>query len=379
MGIYYISNIRFPTEKAHGQQIAKMCEAFVDLEQEVSLIIPKRFNEIKETPEKYYDLRHTFPIVYLKVIDLYRFFWIPKILAFVLLEGSFILSLSWWLRKGKIKKDDIVITRDQYIIWFLGKKIKKLVFEIHDISKTFLKRYSLIAELTTIIISTNTWKKNYMISVWGDRIQDKILVLPNAVEIEPFLHLPSSEIVRNQLNLLQEDKMILYTGHLYQWKGVYNLANAAAFLPKGYKIVVVGGTKEDFLLFRNYLDQNGIVNVLLIPHVSRIELLNYLAAADCFVLPNTGTDWNSRFTTSPLKLWEYLAAKKPIIISDLPSMRELVSKKEVYFVEPDNPNALAEKIVFALAQDNDVRVGYGFEIAKKNSWIMRAQRILSVL
>ena len=54
MKLYYIANARIPTEKAHGVQIMKMCEAFVDAGHEVKLIVPKRKNPIQEDPFAYY-------------------------------------------------------------------------------------------------------------------------------------------------------------------------------------------------------------------------------------------------------------------------------------------------------------------------------------
>jgi len=48
MKIIYIANIRIPTEKAHGIQIVKMCEAFSNQKLKVELVLPWRFNKIKE-------------------------------------------------------------------------------------------------------------------------------------------------------------------------------------------------------------------------------------------------------------------------------------------------------------------------------------------
>jgi len=48
MKLTYIANIRIPTEKAHGIQIMEMCEAFGNHNLETELIIPWRFNRIKQ-------------------------------------------------------------------------------------------------------------------------------------------------------------------------------------------------------------------------------------------------------------------------------------------------------------------------------------------
>ena len=61
--LLYIANLRLPTEKAYGIQIAKMCEAFADpeLKFKVALIYPKRNNpNIKENVFDYYSVKNNF-------------------------------------------------------------------------------------------------------------------------------------------------------------------------------------------------------------------------------------------------------------------------------------------------------------------------------
>src|SRR3989338_7774332 len=77
MKIIYLANARIPTEKAHGLQIMKMCEAFSLLKTEnrkskieVGLIAPRRFNKIKQSPFKYYDVQPIFKITKLPCLDL---------------------------------------------------------------------------------------------------------------------------------------------------------------------------------------------------------------------------------------------------------------------------------------------------------------------
>ena len=58
--IYYITNARMPTEKAHGYQIAKMCEQFAALGHQVVLAVPRRFNTLKDSIYTYYDIEENF-------------------------------------------------------------------------------------------------------------------------------------------------------------------------------------------------------------------------------------------------------------------------------------------------------------------------------
>ena len=60
--IIYIANVRLPTEKAHGIQTTKMCEAFGNYGLEVELVIPWRFNKIKENTFNYYGVKENFKI-----------------------------------------------------------------------------------------------------------------------------------------------------------------------------------------------------------------------------------------------------------------------------------------------------------------------------
>ena len=70
MKIAYIQNVRIPTERAHGIQIMKMCEALARLGHDVELIVPRRSNLLKENPFNYYGIRKTFKIRKLPCLDL---------------------------------------------------------------------------------------------------------------------------------------------------------------------------------------------------------------------------------------------------------------------------------------------------------------------
>ena len=61
--IIYIADTRMPTEMAHGLQIMKMCEAFVESGVELELIIPLRFHISdlgKKDPFDYYKVERIF-------------------------------------------------------------------------------------------------------------------------------------------------------------------------------------------------------------------------------------------------------------------------------------------------------------------------------
>jgi hypothetical protein len=60
MRIAYVTHTRFPTEKAHGGQIASVCHALSELGHTVTLFQPTVWNAITQDPYKYYGLPESF-------------------------------------------------------------------------------------------------------------------------------------------------------------------------------------------------------------------------------------------------------------------------------------------------------------------------------
>src|SRR5437868_3976748 len=66
--------------------------------------------------------------------------------------------------------------------------------------------------------------------------------------------------------------------------------------------------------------------------VSQEKVAIYLNAADVLVIPDTVT----QLTASPLKLFEYMAVSKPIVLKDMPALREILNGDAAeYFREGD--------------------------------------------
>lgn len=377
MNIFYITNARFPTEKAHGFQIAKMCEAFSDLGHKVTIVVPKRQTHIVESPEMYYGTKTRLSIIYINSKDYFSIYWMPRKIAFLLTELSFFRKLSAWLRKNN-PKIGLVITRDQFVI----SQIKKiwpdtaLVFEAHDIGRLFFRLHRHIAQASDCIVVTNEWKQKEIQKHWGNIAYNKTITLHNAVDLSSFDGLLRMEQAKIDLGWDLSKKYVVYTGHLYTWKGVQTLVDCVKFLPNNLNVVCVGGTVEDQKVFTKILEEKKLTSrVSLIPHVSHTKVLAYLAAADCLVLPNSGKDWNARYTTSPIKIWEYLAARRPVVVSDLPSIRELVSENEVVFFTADDPESLSRAVLQALG-DSLFRIENAWKKVQTHTWNARAQALV---
>jgi glycosyltransferase involved in cell wall biosynthesis len=179
---------------------------------------------------------------------------------------------------------------------------------------------------------------------------ERLLVAPDAVDPARFSALPARQAARAALGLPPHGPIVTYTGHLYPWKGAHTLARAARHLPPDALVCIVGGTPADGAAFRAFLERKGLSGVHLAGYVPPAEVPRWLAAADVLVLPNSGTEAISARYTSPLKLFEYMAAGRPIVASDLPSLREVLADgQNAVLVPPDDAPALAGAIRSLLA------------------------------
>lgn len=171
----------------------------------------------------------------------------------------------------------------------------------------------------------------------------RVLVAGDAVDLARFTNTMSKEQARALVHLPHNQKIVVYIGTIHEpWKGAGVLYEAASRICENALIVIVGG-KPHYVEEFNALHPPR-ENVLLVGHQS-VELVPvYLSAADIAVLPNSGTVEISRISTSPMKLFEYMASGVPIVASDLPSIREVLDESAAVLVEPDSAETLSAGI-----------------------------------
>ena len=374
MKLYYLANARIPTEKAHGYQICKMCEEFSSLGHQVELWIPSRENNIDKDAYSFYGLKSNFKIREINSFDFYKFY---KYLG----RFSFWLQAFWFSLKLlfiKIDKNAVIYTRDPEIGWIFNLKGNKIILESHNWprSKGWLFKY-LIKKFDKIITLTHGSKELFLAAGLPN---DRTMVAPDGVDLEKFDVNINKIQARKKLNLPLNKKIALYCGslYLYGWKGVGILLAAAKILPEDYLVVLVGGEPNELAKIKKEYD---ISNLLLAGRRSREEVPYYLKSADVLVLPNKSGDKMSEQYTSPLKLFEYMASGVPIVASDLPSLREVLSEQNSFLVKPNSPPSLAKGIQAVLA-DGVLAERFARQAlieVKKYTWEKRAERIIDFI
>ena len=208
----------------------------------------------------------------------------------------------------------------------------------------------------------------------------RILVAPDGVDSRRLAHLFDQKEARQKLQISLDRKVICYTGHLFEWKGVYILAESVKYLPEECLIYIVGGMESDIQALQRFIAAQRLPNIVVTGHVSYGDVPLYLGAADVLVLPNVSTVKISQEYTSPLKLFEYMGAQRPIVASDLPSLREILRHNEnAYLVQPDNPRLLAEGILQVLHDRRLVErlINTAYIEVQEYTWEKRATKIIA--
>lgn len=372
MKLYYIVNARIPTEKAHGFQIGKMCSEFAKAGSEVELWVPRRANDIGRDVFEFYGLERNFRIKKIFCLDFLRLPLFKKA-AFYLQSFSFFLSLIF----KKFDKDALIYTRNPELVWLFGLKGRKVIYDAHNWPQSKEKLFNFFLKRASAVICNSRgteaeFEKNHF----------RTLVAPNGVDLEAFLIKEGEEELRKNFGLPLDRKIAMYVGHLYGWKGVDTIIEAAA-LSKDEKLlfVLVGGTEDDLKKYRKIIEERSLRNISLLGRKDKGLIPKFLKCADILLLPNSGKSKESKAYTSPIKMFEYLAAGKPIIASDLPSLREILDERNCFFVKPDSPDQLLERINFIVNNDRaaDAAAKEALESAKEYSWEKRAGKILDFM
>jgi len=198
--------------------------------------------------------------------------------------------------------------------------------------------------------------------------ESKIVVVPNGVDTQDFKPIEPDYELAAQLGLLDNILVIGYIGSLVRWEGLENLLYAFSSIlrtTKNVKLLIVGdGPLRSDLL--KLCDQLGINSFTIFTgQIAHENIKRYYSICDVLVLPRTKARVNALVT--PLKPLEIMAMGKPLIASDLPALREIViSRQTGVLVEPDDPNKLAEAILYLL-DDPQERKRLG---ANARAWVV---------
>lgn len=373
--IFYVLNSRWPTIKAYGLQVAKTCQGLKQAGAKVRLIVPirARHRELRGMdPFTLYGVHDRFRLIRLPSLDFTRLHLTGRVFFFV--QQTLFATLA---AASLVFKRGAVYSRDQFVLYLLSFVRRDIFWEVHrvpeDVGSAVYRR--LLARAMGIVVITEGIRRRFL-----DRgiPSDKLLVVPDGVDVAEF-QIPQTPFqAQEMLGLDQSKHIVMYTGQLLDWKGVDILVAAAQLLDDRFRVVIVGGTAHEIVRMKA-LDRSGTVRFEPFQPHDRIPL--WLRAADTVVLPNKKDGAVSEFYTSPLKMFEYMAAGRRIVASDLPSIREVLNESNAILVRSDDPKALAEGIWQSAEQEDAARarVTQAFADVGQYTWDKRGRRILDFI
>jgi len=192
---------------------------------------------------------------------------------------------------------------------------------------------------------------------------EKVHTIRNGVDLGRFSpRQPGPAQVRARLGAGPGDCLVLYAGTHGISQGLPTIAEAAALLegqdggagPR-IRFAFVGDGADKQRLARRVAEL-GLLNVTLAPGVPNAEMAGLLAAADICLVPLRDVPLFTTFI--PSKMFEYLAAGKPVIGSVAGEAAQILGEAGAVVVPPDDSDSLASAIG-ALAADRPRREAMG--------------------
>jgi len=311
--IFYISPNNYPSRAAHTIHIMNMCQSFSKLGKKVTLVIPVNFKNIFLSNRKlknYYSITDNVSIVKLPMPPTRIGLSIFCMLSFLLVS---------------VYKSKLCYTRNFFIADVFTKMGCNTIFETHGLEFDNFKKTKIserISLLKVIVIS------RALLHMYKEE----------NIDISKFLvaHDGANLVVESSENILPDytdgKYHIGYVGHLYKGRGINLILNIANKRSQ-HLFHIVGGLEDDIAYWKNIASDMQVNNVIFEGYMKHSEVTILRRKFDILLAPyeqkvrvsgNTGDTSN---WMSPLKIFEYMSDKKPILVSDLPVLHEVLKDK----------------------------------------------------
>lgn len=288
-----------------------------------------------------------------------------RIVAFI----SF-MATSFWLGL-KLKNIDVVWGTSPPIFqgvtaWALARlKRAQFLFEVRDLWPQFAIAVGVLSN--PVLITLTKWLERFLYS-HADRVivnspgfrehvqghgAKRVDLIPNGADPSMFDPTDLGNVFR-QSHQLEDNFVVLYAGA----HGISNdlgvvLEAAKILVGTNVQIVLLGDGKEKSNL-KAMADGMDLTNVTFVASIPKSEMPAALAAADaCIAILKPLEEYK---TTYPNKVFDYMAAGRPIVLAIDGVIREMVEAADCgIFAEPGNSFALAESIMKMVANRESAR------------------------
>jgi glycosyltransferase involved in cell wall biosynthesis len=211
---------------------------------------------------------------------------------------------------------------------------------------------------------------------------EKIVLNPNAVDVELFQPGIGRTEARFELGLQDSDVVAGFVGTFGPWHGVVQLAQAIKSLPEDLPVrfLFVGSGSLHGEVERLLAAEHAHGKVIFTGAVAHDRVPALLEACDILIAPHVPLADASDFFGSPTKIFEYMAMGKAIVASRLGQIGEVLRDSETaLLVQPGDVEELAAALV-KLVGDRGLRARLGANAreaaVRDHTWTHNAQRVL---
>ncbi|MDP9940111.1 glycosyltransferase family 4 protein [Ectopseudomonas alcaliphila] len=312
----YLSSSIIPSRSANSIHVMKMCQALTECGHEVTLFAPDARKEVEAGVKDCYEYYGVKPFFILRKIVWFK--WLGRayfsgiLIAVNAALGSYRLAFARCLPSA----------------FFAALLRVPVIFEYHQpvsdsgrlakLNEFLFKRLIRHKSFVGFVAITHALKTHYLARY--PELEGRICVAPDGSDPFPFhceavtLSSPSGRL------------QVGYVGQLYSGKGMEVVSKLCHLAPFA-DFHVVGGLQPDIEKWKTEIKADNIAFHGYVPHA---QAPGFISAFDVLLLPNQNkVTWHKAGGdigqwTSPLKMFEYMSAGKPIISSDLPVLREIL-------------------------------------------------------
>ena len=365
MKITAIAGSTVPSDTANSLQVMKACQALAQIGHDVTLLVPSPQNTTVDL-KQHYGLQREFPIEWLSSSSRRLFTW-DSVRRARALKADLIYS---WFPQSAV----FGLLRGMPVLFEIHIQPAGLFGPVWHRLFASLRGRKRLASITRALV--NILERDFQMRLPGD----EVVIAPNGVDLERFDSLPDPVTAR-RLTGLREAPTLMCTGHLYAGRGADLFLALAKSLPQT-QFVWVGGRSQDIKSWKKRVESDNVTFTGFIPNR---DLPLYQAAADILLMPysrsimGSSGSADSAAVASPMKMFEYMAAGRAIVSSDLPVIREVLNEKNAVFCEPDEVGDW-RLVIESLLHDDARRMKLG-EQARQDvqgyTWVARAQQIMN--
>lgn len=255
---------------------------------------------------------------------------------------------------------------------FFGKEF----FHVGNLSEK-LELYTL--HQADAVIAISTILKNYYVE--QGIAAEKIHVIPNGADPEKFAPRPKPAELVEEYNLSGKT-VIGWIGALVGWSGIEKMVKMARDILENDRdavfMMVGGGENQE--LFRKELQVGDFATRVVLPgSVPHEAVGDYLACMDIVLAPYPKLPF---WYASSMKIFEYMAAGKALIASDVGQVSEVIRDgHNGLLFDPDREDSLTAKVE-TLLQNEPLRVKLGKQarqdLLDHYTWAHHAKKISEI-